>query len=141
MRWQVRALLMVLGALVVASGGCVSSDSMALGDRTYAPRPKKHIIDVYLDEAAPVQVHKQLTHSKPLAAVPSGATSIGRVDSAGAPAASWGSVVNDAKKRARSLGGDALVIKGWGSPLVHVGAYGQTQHGKAISMTVLRYNP
>jgi hypothetical protein len=134
-------LLVIVGACVLASGGCVSSDSMAVGNRTYPPRPRKYIIDVYLDQAAPVQVHKQLANAKPLSAVPPAASTIGRVDTAGAPAASWGSVVNDAKKRARTLGGDGLVINGWGSPVTAVDAYGQAYYGKHISMTVIRYSP
>ena len=44
-------------------------------------------------------------------------------------------------KRARALGGDALVIGQWGNPTVAIDAYGNVQRGKAISMTVIRYNP
>lgn len=119
--------------------GCVSSDFMPIGGQTYPPRPDEHIIDVYLSDEAPVVVHKQIANAKPLSAVPPGALEIGRVDTIGAPAASWGAVVNDAKKKARTLGGDGLVIKGWGNPLTGVDGYGQAYHGKSISMTVIRY--
>jgi hypothetical protein len=112
---------------------------MPIGTQTFPPKPKDHIIDVYLVQDAPVQVHKQLANSKPMSAIPGYALEIGRVDSIGAPAASWGSVVNDAKKKARQLGGDGLVIKGWGSHLTGVNNYGQAYHGKNISMTVIRY--
>ncbi len=133
---KVLPLILILS---LAGHGCVSSDFMPIGGHTFPPRPKDHIIDVYLAQEAPVQVHKQLANSKPLSAVPRTAIEIGRVDTVGAPAASWGSVVSDAKKKARTLGGDGLVIKGWGSHLTGVDGYGQAYHGKNISMTVVRY--
>lgn len=132
-------LLLSCACTLLFAQGCVSSDFMPIGGQTFPPRPNDHIIDVYLAQEAPVQVYKQLAGAKALSAVPSTAMEIGRVDTVGAPAASWGSVVNDAKKKARRLGGDGLVIKGWGSHLTGVNGYGQAYHGKNASMTVIRY--
>ena len=49
--------------------------------------------------------------TKPLSAIPNGASNIGRIATHGSSAASWKKVVEDAKKKARTLGGDGLVIK------------------------------
>ena len=71
--------------------------------------------------------------------LPAFATVIGRIDSNGAPAAEWSAVVEDAKNKAREIGGDAIVITRWGSPMTSVDAYGNTYYGKAISLNVMHY--
>ena len=133
--------LFVTLAILALIAGCVTSQSMAIGPTTYPPRAKDYIITVYIGTDAPVNVHKSIANPSPISAIPSNATEIGRVDTQGAPAASWGSVIADAMKRARALGGDGLVIGQWGNPTTHVDGYGNVQRGKAISMTVIRYNP
>lgn len=130
------ALLMLM---VVGVGGCVSSQFMPVGSATYPPRPDGYLIDMYLPTDAPVVVHQQLAGARSTDEVPAGATVIGRIDTQGAPAAGWASCFEDAKQKARMLGGDAIVARRWGNPLVAVDGYGNTQYGKAISLEVLRY--
>ena len=84
---------------------------------------------------------QQIGQLKPATAVPANAIEIGRVDTHGASNAQWGAVVNDAKSKARELGGDAIIIKSWGSPVVGVGGYGEVYNGKEISCSVIRYSP
>ncbi len=125
--------------IVLLVSGCVSSQYMAVGGQTYPPRADEYVIDVYLPIDAPVNVHQSIANAKPLTALPPLATEIGRVDTAGAPAAGWAAVIDDAKKKARALGGDALVIKQWGYQMTGMDSYGQTYYGKNLSMTVVRY--
>lgn len=133
------AICFVVLLSIILCTGCVSSDYMPVGSATFPPRPKKHIIDVYLSQDAPVRIHQELTDSKPIESVPRSALEIGRIDTEGSADASWKAVIKDAKKKARQLGGDGIVIKGWGSHLTGVNGYGQTFYGKNISMTVIRY--
>ncbi len=66
----------------------------------------------------------------------SGLSSRGQND----PGATWESVIADAKIRARSLGGDGIVIGQWGSP-ANMDACGNVRSRKALSMSVIRYRP
>ena len=134
-----RAACMLTVASVLSLVGCVSSQFMPVGEMTYAPRPDDYLIDIYLPTEAPVVVHKQVANAKPLSELRAGAKVIGRIDTQGAPAAGWGSLFEDAKRKARTLGGDAIVVRQWGNPLVAVDRYGGTQYGKAISMEVVRF--
>ena len=137
-----RAISLILAAAVLfLIAGCVTSQSMAIGPTTYPPRPKDYVITVYIGTDAPVFVHRSIANPRAISDIPSGATEIGRVDAKGAPAASWGSVIADAMTRARALGGDGLVIGQWGNPTLGIDQYGNLRRGKAISMTVIRYNP
>lgn len=120
---------------------CVSSQYMALGSVTYPPRPRDYVIEVFLPVEAPVNVHQSVANSRPLAELPRHAIQVGRIDTSGAPAASWLAVINDAKKKARQLGGDGIEIKQWGHVLTGVDGYGQAYHGKSLSMIVVKYNP
>ncbi len=131
--WIATTLLFVVGV------GCVSSTFVPVGGRTYPPRPSDYLIDVYVPVEAPVIVLQSFPNAKRPDQVPAGATVIGRIDTQGAPAAAWKSVIEDAEKKARELGGDAVVIGQWGHPLTGVDGYGNTYYGKAVSMTVLRY--
>jgi hypothetical protein len=118
--------------------GCVSSDMMTVGE-TYPPRPDNYLIEVFCTEDAPIQIQQQIAQLKPVSDIPKNANVIGRVDSRGAPLATWGSVVGDAMGKARSIGGDAIVVTQWGQPVSYVGSYGEVQHSKAISFRVIRY--
>lgn len=124
---------------VFAIGGCVQSQYMAVGDQTYPPRATDYVIDVYMPLDAPVVMHKQIAGAKDLQALPAGARVIGRVDTVGAPAAGWASVINDAKRKARELGGDALVIRNIDHYLTSVDSYGSAYYGKSVSMEVVRF--
>ena len=130
-----------ISLLLCLMGGCVSSEMIPIGATTYPPRPDNYLIEVYATTDAPVEVLQEIGSIKPLASVPYNAAEIGRVDTHGAPAASWSSVLDDAKEKARTLGGDGIEIKSWNSPLVHVDQYGDTMYAKELSMTVIRYQP
>jgi len=125
--------------LVCLITGCVSSNFMAVGHETYPPRPDDYVIDVYLPIDAPVAVHKSVPNAKDIKALPGNANVIGRVDTTGAPAANWGAVIADAQRKARQLGGDALVIRQIGSHLTSVDSYGSAMYGKNVSMEVVRF--
>lgn len=133
-----RSFLLCLALLLC---GCVSSDMMAVGPKTYPPRPDNFVIDVFSPTEAPIQVQKAISNLKPISELPINAAEIGRIDSRGAPDASWGAVIDDAKSKARELGGDAIVVKAWGSPAAFVGSFGEVQYSKAISMSVVRWSP
>lgn len=134
-------ILLVLLSLFVSIPACVSSQYMAIGDSTFPPRPRDYVIEVFLPTDAPVNVHKSVAHAKALADLPGNAKEIGRIDTQGAPAATWVGVIEDAKRKARSLGGDAIVIKQWGHHMTSVDGYGRAYYGKNLSMIVVRYNP
>lgn len=135
-----RSLSCAVLLVALLQWGCVSSNSMRVGN-TYPPRPHDYIIDVYVSLDAPVNVQQSISNPKSINDLPSSAEVVGRIDTNGAPLAGWDSVIADAKSKAREMGGDGLVIKGWGSPLAGVDSYGQAYNGKAISMEVVRYNP
>ena len=130
-----RFILLTCLSLLV---GCVSSDAVKIGKSTYPPRPEDWIVDVYLPTDVPVDVHKAVADAAPPGQAPRSAKVIGRIDADGAPASSWGSVIESAKKKARALGGDGLVMSRWGMPVVNVGMFG-VQRGKMAELTVLRY--
>jgi hypothetical protein len=136
---QRTASILALCLVLTCGVGCVSSQFMPVGGATYPPRPEGYIIDVYLPTDAPVVVHQEVPISRPLAELPKAARTIGRIDTQGAPAAGWGSLFMDAQEKARTLGGDAVVVRRWGSPVVGVDSYGAAQYGKAISMEVVRF--
>jgi hypothetical protein len=131
--------LTVLVALTLCLVGCVTSNYMPIGEKTYPPRPDDYVIDVYVPVQAPVIVQQSIANAKPANSLPSFAQQIGRIDTTGAPAANWGSMIEDAKKKARSLGGDAVVIGQWGTQLNGVDGYGNAYHGKNISMMVVPF--
>ncbi len=137
----VRAIVAAILALALCAGGCVRSQFMTLGDQTYPPRPADYLIEVFLPTDAPVNVHQSVANARPLDQLPAGAREVGRVDTQGAPAATWVSVIEDAKRKARELGGDAIVIKQWGHYLASVDSYGAAYHGKNLSMLVVRFRP
>jgi hypothetical protein len=119
--------------------GCVSSNYMPIGGQTYPPRPDDYVIDVYAPTEAPVIVQQSIANAKLSTQLPANAREIGRIDTQGAPAAGWDSMIEDAKRKARALGGDGIVIKQWGNQLTGFNNYGQAYHGKNISMTVVRF--
>jgi len=126
--------------LCIFLSGCVTSNYMPVGNITYPPRPNDYVIDVYLPLEAPVAVHKSVPNAKDLKTLPSAATVIGRIDTLGAPAAGWKSVISNAQRKARTLGGDALVIRYIGSHITSVDSYGGAYYGKNVSMEVVRFS-
>jgi hypothetical protein len=77
---------------------------MVVGEKTFPPRPDDYIIEVYASVDAPIQIQKQISNLEPLSSLPPNSKMIGRVDSNGASAASWTSVIDDAKKKAKDVG-------------------------------------
>jgi hypothetical protein len=136
-------LMGCLLAAVVAAGlaGCVTSESMPVGEQTYPARPVGHAVDVYLEDDAPVFLHRALADYKETKAIPANAVEIGRVDANGAPSASWQSVVDSAKVKARALGGDGLVLKDWNKHLKGISKGGTAYEDKEVMFTVVRYVP
>jgi len=134
MRIAILTTIAFVACLFIA--GCVASNFMALGPTTYPPRPDTYPIDIYLPLDSPVIVMQALPNALDVSLAPSSPV-IGRIDTNGAPAASWPSVFEDAKQKARMLGGDAIIIRHWGAPLVGF-AYGQPMYAKSITMTVIR---
>lgn len=133
------SVVLVGVSLLMAASACTSSDYIQVGDNTYPPRPDDWAIDVYVGVDAPVVVQKSITHAKPATTVPENAALIGRVDAQGTSWNSWKGVIDEAKEKARTLGGDALVIGRWGQHLEGFGSYGEAYHGKNIAVSVLRY--
>jgi hypothetical protein len=142
-RHIVRKLVVMIaitaGAMLVPA--CVSSDSLAVGPRSYAPRPADWEVEVYLGVDAPIVIHKSIERARNIEHVPAHAELIGRVDSAGDEIASWASVVEDAKAHARAIGGDGLVLGRWGRARGGFDAFGGPRYGKGLSFSVIRYRP
>ena len=130
----------LLCTLCLFLSGCVTSNYMPVGSMTYPPRPDDYVIDVYLPLEAPVAVHKAVPNVKDLKSLPAAATVIGRIDTVGAPAAGWRSVIANAQSKARQLGGDAIVIRYIGNHISSVDSYGGAQYGKNVSMEVVRFS-
>jgi hypothetical protein len=130
-------VLVVCAAACGFLGACIESQSMPVGEQTFAARPETYPIDVYMPLEAPVVVQREVP-SKPLSALPASARTIGRVDTQGAQTCSWTSLFEDARKRARLLGGDALVVRRWGTPVIATDIDGNSQYGKALAMEVVR---
>ena len=126
--------------LTVLLSACVSTVAMHVGDKTFPPRPDDHPIDVYLAVDAPVTVHKSIAFAKSFAQAPKNLVLVGRIDSSGAPLASWSSVVKSAQAKARQLGGDAILVSGWGSHVTGVDDYGTVYHSKDLSFKVYRHS-
>jgi hypothetical protein len=139
---MMRAMIVgaVLGLAGLGLGGCVKSNYMAVGSQSFPPRPDDYIIDVYLPVDAPVAVHKGFAGAKDIGALPRGAMLIGRVDTDGSPDASWQMVLRDAKRKARVLGGDALVLRGTDQHVTGITTYGNAySYGKSVSLEVVRF--
>lgn len=131
----------VMFPMMLTLTGCVSSEMIPIGTETYPPRPKDYLIQVYGTTNAPVRILEEIGPIKDVSDVSYNATEIGRIDSHGAPLASWGAVLESGKESARSLGGDGVVLKSWASPLAAIDQYGGTMYAKELSMTVVRYQP
>ena len=119
--------------------GCVSSDYMAVGDTTYAPRAADWAIDVFIDVEAPVALLKCARGARSPDLIPAGAQLIGRVDTEGSSLSSWDELIDDAREKARALGGDALVIGSWHGHLHKADPCCETDRGKLLSASVIRF--
>lgn len=131
-------LKVIFAAAALLLSGCVSSQFMPVGPKTYPPRPTNYLIEIYVPAESPVVVQQAIGNAKPTETLPKNAEMIGRVDTNGASDASWASVFADAQSKARLLGGDAIVVRRWGNPVSGM-VYGQAIYAKAISMDVMRF--
>ena len=95
----------------IGVAGCVSSEYMAVGETTYAPRAPDYIIDIYLPADAPVDVQREIALNRPVEELRADAEVIGRVDTRGGSLSDWSSLLRDAQDKARQLGGDAVVVR------------------------------
>src|ERR1700722_9273614 len=145
-------ILLGLLSMLSLSCGCVGSDYVPVGTATFSPRADSFPIAVYAPLETPVEIQKGAAPMKLVSDLPSDAIVIGRIDGSGAALASWQAVVEDAKRKARTLGGDAIVITDWGGRLAGVSSFGSTTgntttttsvpvYYKVISFNVLRFSP
>ena len=104
-----RLAIAVLLLTTVAAAGCSSVDSAAapIGE-IHPPRASGHPIDIYVDPSSPANLLEGFGLTLPPAEMPGDAVRIGRIDVAGDN--SWQGIADEAKKRARQLGADAIVI-------------------------------
>ncbi len=63
--------------LLILLTGCVSSEVMTLGGTSYPPRPDDYLIEFYTTTDAPVNILQEMGTTKPLSAIPNGASNIG----------------------------------------------------------------
>jgi hypothetical protein len=131
-------LVIVLACLCCISC-CTSSKYVAIGAKTFEPRPKEHIIDVYLPEEAPVQIREGVADPRPSYELPDRALEIGQIETSGASFASWREMIRDAQKRARALGGDAIVFRQWEDRSAGADSFGRASTLKTATLTVFRY--
>jgi hypothetical protein len=126
-------------ACCLCVAGCTSSRYVAIGTKTYDPRPPQHMIEVYLPDETPVQIREGVTQSRPADELPDRAMEIGRIDTSGASFASWREMIRDAQKQARELGGDAIVIRRWEDRAAGADSFGRASTLKSVTLAVYRY--
>lgn len=134
----------ILGMLIVLSG-CAGVQIDELLNPMFEPRDSKYTIDVYNQSyhtkgrAPSHQEIKKLFGPRTSDKEIPSHTVIARIHATGAQAASWAKLVKNAKKTARQLGGDALIIGAFGTAPAFDS---ESIHGKAIHADVIRYlNP
>jgi hypothetical protein len=83
------------GLLLALAAGCVDASAFLLGDVQFEPRPPSHEIAVYdtFDD------------------VPYAYVKVARVVASGSGHAAWDRVFDALKRRAREVGGDAIVLQ------------------------------
>lgn len=126
---------------IIMLGGCASASHRNLTN-PQPPRPRNHPVEVYVQPDAKVvgwldwsNLEEELgsyTKGKPQAAT----IQTGEILSTGAWAASWGTIVENAKAAAREQGGDVILIYAVGT------VYDQNtqrKSQKALQAYVLRY--
>lgn len=128
-----------IAVVLVQLVGCVTSETMLVGNETFAPRPDDHVIHVYLGLDAPVALYKSVPDARSTDNIPSNATIIGRIDTQGDGYADWSALVKHTQKEARTMGGDGIVIGRWGSHVAGSSQYGGAYLGKNLSIAVIRY--
>ncbi len=136
LRWLASLML----GLILLLGGCVTTNAIYIGGKTYPPQVSDHPIDVYVPVEAPVSLQQQIEHRQ-LSALPAYAIRIGRVDAEASSGSSWQSLVDQAKKTARKLGGDGIVVMAWGYPWAGYDTSYQPYYDQYLGFYVVRYNP
>jgi len=126
-------------AALALLAGCTSSHSMPVGADRFDPRAADHPIDVYLPVDAPVALHEAAGPSRLPADLPSDAQTIGRIDASAGALKGWAPLLRDARRRARRMGGDALVLDHWNHEGMSILMCVPMGGGKGASFTVARY--
>lgn len=104
-----------------------------MGARACPARPAGWPIDVCRGANVDPTVVDALGASTPDSDVPPGSETIGRLSCTGAPAATWASMLESAQKKARSLGGDGILLN-MTYPRTMGGGY-------QLDLPVVRYAP
>lgn len=92
---------------------CVTSTSIPLTEKTYAPRPTNYTIDVYVEEDVPVVLQREIGMLKRINQLPSSAIKLSRIDVTGAAGNTWRNVLDKAKIDTRAIGGSGFYIDSW----------------------------
>src|SRR4051812_9607450 len=117
--------LLMSGCIVLALlNGCVSSKQVKLVSEVYRARSDDYAIDVYVPVDAAVEIHQATPNAIPTSKLPPNATIIARIDGTGAALAGWGAMIEDAKKRARAVGGDGIIVGQSGQHLAAITEFG-----------------
>ena len=128
--------LITIAATLAGAGGCVTSEYFASGEAAYPARATHAPITVYVPPDLPPEIRAALGDVLTRADLSTHAHEIGRIDGVGSPAAGWGALLEDAKTKARRIGGDAISIVAWGRPVTDVD--GRPTVGRSLLTTVLR---
>lgn len=107
-RTSLLAICLVALAILPA---CSHTDYAATGPREYDPRPKDHIIDIYIPDNAPAAAYADLKDRHDPSELPDGAFEVGRIE---LQRSTWAGLYGSARQLARKLGGDALLLNGFG---------------------------
>lgn len=119
-----RILSISLLAALVFAQGCVHSDPYGEGVGKFAARPANHPVGMFVSMDAPAFLAHAVSGTKVLpvtghqtsteweSAFPPGYAEIAAVYSSGYSVIPWRWIIDDAKKSARSIGGDAIVLTG-----------------------------
>jgi hypothetical protein len=94
--------------VLVLLAGCISSDSVQIGEK-YDPRPEDWPIEVYVSEEAPVGLLEYFEEPR-FGGVPEGARVIGKGEVSSDSIVRWASVLKKAALEAQGLGGDGVVF-------------------------------
>ncbi len=128
--------------------GCGSITTRAVGEKSYPPRYDSYRIDVYCMKPPRKMAQDSLEDIKKYFndpfehhdLIPEGKT-IGRIEIKGPGSWDWGRLIIEAKKKARALGGDAIVITRYDYYETAGGMAGNDKrlYGRQLFTVVMRY--
>lgn len=111
---------------IVLLSGCVNASTSHVPGVSYPALAENAEVTVYASE-----IPKKMTGIENASSAPSG-TRLGTVSVNGAEAASWNAVISRAKREARKMGADVLVVEQWGYVPITSYAY---SGGMAVPVT------